>query len=110
MGANYGLSILRTLASNKSNLQLCVDIAKNCAQILGPKEIINVFEQTGLVEAVYLFLQGVAATIDDKDIVFRFIQAAVRTGQTKEVERVVRESKSYDAKQVKDFLKEVWIG
>jgi len=101
-----GLACLKQLAKNKANLTLCVEICKKCATVLDPKAMIAVLEDSNMVEGVYLFLQGVVTSIPDKDIVFRFIQSAVKMQQFKDVERVVRESKSYDPKQVKEFLKE----
>ncbi|AQK56804.1 Clathrin heavy chain 2 [Zea mays] len=45
-------------------------------------------------------------TIEDPDIHFKYIEAAARTGQIKEVERVTRESNFYDAEKTKNFLME----
>ncbi|KAH7823081.1 Clathrin heavy chainC [Monocercomonoides exilis] len=101
-----GTACLKQLTKNKANLPLCVEVCKKCTGVIDPKEMITILEQGGMVEAVYLYLQGVAATIEDKELVFRFIQSAVKTGQIKDVERVVRESKWYDPKEVKDLLKE----
>jgi clathrin heavy chain len=36
---------------------------------------------------------------------FKYIQAACKTGQMKEVERICRESNCYDPEAVKNFLK-----
>ena len=36
---------------------------------------------------------------------FKYIQAACKTGQIKEVERICRESNCYDPERVKNFLK-----
>ncbi|OAF63664.1 hypothetical protein A3Q56_08633, partial [Intoshia linei] len=41
----------------------------------------------------------------DSELHFKFIEAACKTGQTKELERVCRESKFYDGERVKNFLK-----
>ncbi|KAK2960627.1 putative Clathrin heavy chain 1 [Blattamonas nauphoetae] len=103
---SYGYECIKALVKNKTNLNLVVEICKRCMAELGASELIEILEQGGMVEGVYLFLQGVASQVQDKDIVFRFIQAAVKMGQFKDVERVVRESNAYDPKQVKDFLKE----
>lgn len=40
----------------------------------------------------------------DPDIHFKYIEAAVKTGHIKEVERVTRESSYYDAEKTKNFL------
>ncbi|KAG5061111.1 hypothetical protein JHK87_002140 [Glycine soja] len=44
--------------------------------------------------------------IEDPDIHFKYIEAAAKTGQIKEVERVTRESNFYDAEKTKNFLME----
>ena len=50
----------------------------------------------------FLFLSG----SEDPDIHFKYIEAAAKTGQIKEVERVTRESNFYDAEKTKNFLME----
>ena len=41
----------------------------------------------------------------EQDVHFKYIQAACKTGQIKEVERICRESNCYDPERVKNFLK-----
>ena len=41
----------------------------------------------------------------DPDVHFKYIQAGVKVGQLKEVERICRESNFYDPEKVKNFLK-----
>ena len=41
---------------------------------------------------------------EDPDIHFKYIEAAAKTGQIKEVERVTRESNFYDPDKTKNFL------
>ncbi|CAN1748692.1 Clathrin heavy chain 1 [Linum perenne] len=43
---------------------------------------------------------------EDPEIHFKYIEAAAKTGQIKEVERVTRESNFYDAEKTKNFLME----
>lgn len=42
----------------------------------------------------------------DQEVHFKYIQAACKTGQIKEVERICRESNCYNPERVKNFLKE----
>lgn len=42
----------------------------------------------------------------DPEVHFKYIQAATRTGQIREVERICRESNFYNPEKVKNFLKE----
>ncbi|MQM02720.1 hypothetical protein Taro_035489, partial [Colocasia esculenta] len=46
------------------------------------------------------------AGLEDPDIHFKYIEAAAKTGQIKEVERVTRESNFYDPEKTKNFLME----
>lgn len=101
-----GMACLQALTKNKANLNLCVAVCQSCQDVLDQKEMIKVLETNNMVDGVYLFLQGIATTTTDKDLVFRFINSAVKMGKYKDVEKVVRESKYYDPKEVKDFLKE----
>ena len=43
---------------------------------------------------------------EDPEVHFKYIQAATRTGQIREVERICRESNHYNPEKVKNFLKE----
>ena len=54
---------------------------------------------------LYLFLGGVVNFSQDPDVHFKYIQAACKTGQIKEVERICRESNCYNPERVKNFLK-----
>ncbi|KHN31288.1 Clathrin heavy chain 1 [Glycine soja] len=51
-------------------------------------------------------LQVMNHQIEDPDIHFKYIEAAAKTGQIKEVERVTRESSFYDPEKTKNFLME----
>ena len=44
---------------------------------------------------------------EDKDVHFKYIEAAAKVGNLQEVERVTREDEHFDPKRVADFLKEV---
>ena len=52
------------------------------------------------------FLANVLPHTDDPYIYFKYIEAFSRLGNYKEVERVIRETTSYDPIKEKDFLKE----
>jgi clathrin heavy chain len=54
---------------------------------------------------LYYYLGSIVNVSQDPGVHFKYIQAACRTGQMKEVERICRESQYYDAEKVKNFLK-----
>jgi clathrin heavy chain len=64
--------------------------------------VLNAFARpTGL----FYFLGSIVNFSQDPEVHFKYIQAACKTGQIKEVERICRESNCYDPERVKNFLK-----
>lgn len=55
---------------------------------------------------LFYFLGSIVNFSQDQEVHFKYIQAACKTGQIKEVERICRESNCYNAERVKNFLKE----
>lgn len=58
-----------------------------------------------LFAGLFYFLGSIVNFSQDPDVHFKYIQAACKTGQIKEVERICRESNCYDPERVKNFLK-----
>lgn len=58
------------------------------------------------VSGLFYFLGSIVNFSQESDVHFKYIQAACKTGQIKEVERICRESNCYDPERVKNFLKE----
>ena len=54
---------------------------------------------------LFYFLGSIVNFSQDTEVHFKYIQAACKTGQIKEVERICRESNCYDPERVKNFLK-----
>lgn len=54
---------------------------------------------------MFYFLGSIVNFSQDPEVHFKYIQAACKTGQIKEVERICRESNCYNAERVKNFLK-----
>ena len=50
---------------------------------------------------LFYFLGSIVNFSQDADVHFKYIQAACKTGQIKEVERICRESNCYDADKVR---------
>eukprot|EP00929_Paragymnodinium_shiwhaense_P056354 TRINITY_DN2820_c0_g1_i2.p1 TRINITY_DN2820_c0_g1~~TRINITY_DN2820_c0_g1_i2.p1 ORF type:complete len:1724 (-),score=606.43 TRINITY_DN2820_c0_g1_i2:339-5510(-) len=91
---------------NRQNLNVAVQIAIKYHEQVGAVKLTEMFESFGSNEGVFYFLGAILSTNTDADIHFRYIRAASRCGNMQEVERVCRESTSYDPTTVKDFLKE----
>lgn len=57
------------------------------------------------IKGLFYFLGSIVNFSQEPDVHFKYIQAACKTGQIKEVERICRESNCYDSDRVKNFLK-----
>jgi len=58
---------------------------------------------------LFYFLGSIVNFSQDPEVHFKYIQAACKTGQIKEVERICRESNCYNPERVKNFLKVVQV-
>ncbi|XP_022887146.1 clathrin heavy chain 1-like [Olea europaea var. sylvestris] len=94
------------LVNLRGNLQIIVQVAKEYCEQLGVEACIKIFEQFKSYEGLYFFLGSYLSSSEDPDIHFKYIEAASKTGQIKEVERVTRESNFYDPEKTKNFLME----
>ncbi|KAL7280839.1 hypothetical protein ACG7TL_005783 [Trametes sanguinea] len=90
----------------RQNLQIVVQIATKYSDILGPVKLIEMFESFKTYEGLYYYLGSIVNLSQDPEVHFKYIQAATRTGQIREVERICRESNYYNPEKVKNFLKE----
>lgn len=95
------------LQSNiRQNLQVCVQIATKYHEQLTTQALIEIFESFKSFEGLFYFLGSIVNFSQDPEVHFKYIQAACKTGQIKEVERICRESNCYNPERVKNFLKE----
>ncbi|GBG80598.1 hypothetical protein CBR_g31057 [Chara braunii] len=94
------------LINLRGNLQIVVQVAKEYSDQLGADDCIKLFESFKSFEGLFFFLQTYIAQTEDPDVHFKYIEAAARTNQLKEVERVTRESNFYDPEKTKNFLME----
>ncbi len=88
------------------NLQLVVQVAKEYTEQLGAGKIMELLESHKSYHGLYYYLGGHIAFSEDPEVHYKYIEAAAKTGQLKEVERVTRESAHYPPKRVKQFLME----
>ncbi|KAH9603857.1 hypothetical protein KSS87_005977 [Heliosperma pusillum] len=90
----------------RGNLQIIVQVAKEYCEQLGVDGCMKLFEQFRSYDGMYFFLGSNLSSSEDPEIHFKYIEAAAKTGQIKEVERVTRESNFYDPEKTKNFLME----
>lgn len=81
------------LTSNiRQNLAAVIAIMKRYSDILNPAALIAILEKHRTAEGLYFYLGGIVNITEDKDVTFKYIEAATRMGQLQEVERICRES------------------
>lgn len=108
LSAEDCLDILRDMLriNIRQNLQIVVAIAIKYVEQLTPEALIAMFETFRTFEGVYYFLNQIHLTSENPEVHFKYIEAAARVGQFKEVERMCRDSNHYDPARTKEFLKE----
>ncbi|XP_042209629.1 clathrin heavy chain 1-like isoform X1 [Homarus americanus] len=93
-------------ANLRQNLQIVVQIATKYHEQLTTNALIDLFESFKSFEGLFYFLGSIVNFSQEPEVHFKYIQAACKTGQIKEVERICRESNCYNPERVKNFLKE----
>lgn len=96
------------LRHNRQNIQLVVKVAQMNYEKLGVAPVVKILEGVGAFDGIYFFLGSILPNSQDKDIYFKYIEAAVKCNQLKDVEKVITEAPNcYDAQRVKEFLLEM---
>jgi len=93
-------------ANIRQNLQVSVQVATKYHEQLTTNALIDLFESFKSFEGLFYFLGSIVNFSQDPEVHFKYIEAACKTGQIKEVERICRESNCYAPERVKNFLKE----
>lgn len=108
LNVQQSMACLNELMSNNllQNLQIVIQVATKYSDLLGPLNLIKLFEQYKCTEGKYYYLSSIVNLTQDPDVVFKYIEAAAKVNQTKEIERVVRDNNVYNGEKVKNFLKE----
>ena len=79
----------------RQNLQAVIRISQKYSDLLGATRIIDLLEKHRTAEGLYFFLGSIVNVSEDKDVHFKYIEAAVTMQQFNEVERICRESNYY---------------
>lgn len=88
----------------QQNIRLVVEVAKKWNEWLTPAALIKLFEEFKSFHGLYFYLGSFVNYSQDKTVVFKYIQAAIKLGQLKEAERVCRDNEYYDPKEIKEML------
>eukprot|EP01048_Picozoa_sp_COSAG05_P002188 COSAG05_NODE_84_length_20716_cov_100.586312_2_plen_1571_part_00 len=93
-------------ANMRQNSSVVVNIATKYTEPIGVDNLIAIFEKFKCTDGLFFYLGSVLNSVVDPEVTFKYIEAATKCNQFKEVERVTRESQCYDPVKVKDFLKD----
>merc|ERR1719183_1528689 len=96
--------LLRT--NMRQNLQVVVQVAREYSEQLSCEKLIEMFESYNSWEGLFYYLGAILTQTEDKEVHFKYIEAAAKVGNLQEVERVTREDTHFDPERVRDFLKE----
>eukprot|EP01111_Echinosteliopsis_oligospora_P009445 TRINITY_DN2769_c0_g1_i2.p1 TRINITY_DN2769_c0_g1~~TRINITY_DN2769_c0_g1_i2.p1 ORF type:complete len:1719 (-),score=461.34 TRINITY_DN2769_c0_g1_i2:59-5215(-) len=108
LSAEDCLGILKDMLRTniRANLQLVVSIAIKYTAQLTAESLIALFEEFKTFDGLFYFLSQIEKTSQSPEVHFKYIEAAAKIGQYKEVERMCRDSEHYDPVRTRDFLKE----
>ncbi|KAG0039653.1 hypothetical protein BGZ82_007237 [Podila clonocystis] len=108
LSVEQSLACLREMlnVNMRQNLQIVVQVATKYSDQLGAAKLIELFESYKTFEGLYHYLGAVVNLSQDSEVIYKYIEAACKTGQIKEVERICRESNFYNPEKVKNFLKD----
>lgn len=106
MSQESSLEVLKDLLGRnmRQNLQLVVQVATRYSDPLGPENLIKLLEDFKSFEGLFYYLGAIVNTSQVPLVHKKYIEAAAKMQQFKEVERVCRDSTVYDPLEVKQFL------
>lgn len=87
-------------------VQLVITAGVKLATSISPTFIMEIFENSGNNEGLYIFTGALLPTSKDPKVHLAYIKAACRSDHKKELEKVCKESQFYDPPTVWSFLKE----
>ena len=108
LSAEHALECLKVLLQHNQafNETIVVNVATKYHERVGTNEVIQLLTDFKSWKGIFFFLGGIVNSSQDSNVHFKYIQAAAKMNQIKEVERVCRDSSVYDPEEVKTFLLE----
>lgn len=108
LNVEQSLACLKTLLDHnmQANLQIVIQVATKFSDLIGSSVLIKLFEDYKATEGLYYYLASLVNLTEEKDVVYKYIEAAAKTNQVKEIERIVRDNNVFDPERVKNFLKD----
>eukprot|EP01038_Epipyxis_sp_PR26KG_P012690 gene12690-17015_t len=102
------LEVLKDLLARniRQNITVVVQVATKYSDPLGPESLIKLFEDFKSFDGLFYYLGAIVNFSQSPLVHKKYIEAAAKMQQFKEVERVCRDSTVYDPEEVKKFLME----
>ena len=88
------------------NLNIVIEAAVRYAQRIPLNELVKLFEANGNYNGLYLFLNRIISTVNDPEVMYKYICAGVITNNLQEVQRVIKDYDRYDPEKVLEFFLE----
>ena len=109
MEAPMQMECMEVLLTNnpKGNMRLVATVAAKYSESVGAAELTEMFKKHKADEGLFLYLSTLVNSTLDPEIHFGYIEAAAKSNNIPEVERMTRESTCYDAERVRDLLMEL---
>ena len=96
------------LARNmRGNMQIVTQVAAKYNEQIGATPLVELFESFKCYEGLFYYLGQIVNFSQDATVHYKYIEAAAKCQQYKEVERVCRDSTVYEPQPVKEFLMEM---
>lgn len=86
------------------NMNLIIEIAVKYASRIPINELIKLFEKNSSHQGLFLFVNRIINSVEDPDIILKYIQAGVITNNFAEVQRVIKDLDNYDPEKVLQFF------
>ena len=89
----------------QQHFNVIVQVSIKYSEFLGPVSLIEMFLDKNLYDMIYAYLVSIVPHTRDPEVHFRYIEAALETGNMDEVERMTKDSPCYDGERVKNLIK-----
>ena len=101
-----GLELFDDFIANGAdeNYKVSVQIAAKYYGVFGVMPLVNIFLKRSAFKSIYFFLGSVKDFSTDPEVHFRYIEAAIHEGESREIERFTRETSTYDPEKTKALL------
>lgn len=90
----------------RGTIQIVTQVSAKYSEQIGAESLCTMFEDFKCYEGMFMYLGQIVNVSQDPVVHYKYIEAAAKTQQYKEVERVCRDSTVFIAEDVKSFLME----